>query len=94
MEAALHRWLPDAVKWTRPHGGYMLWLQLPQSVKAMELHALASERGISIAPGPMFSATHAFQNCVRLNFGHPWDARFENAIRALAQILDSPAVRA
>jgi DNA-binding transcriptional MocR family regulator len=94
MEAALHRWLPDAAEWTRPHGGYMLWLQLPQSVKAMELHALASERGISIAPGPMFSATHAFQNCVRLNFGHPWDARFENAIRALAQILDSPAVRA
>ncbi len=94
MEAALHRWLPDAVKWTRPHGGYMLWLQLPQSVKAMELHALASERGVSIAPGPMFSATHAFQNCVRLNFGHPWDARFENAVRALAEILDSPAVRA
>lgn len=92
MEAALHQWLPNSVKWVRPQGGYMLWLQLPQSVKAMELHALASARGVSLAPGPMFSATRAFQNCVRLNFGHPWDARFEDAIRALAEILDNPSV--
>lgn len=92
METALHKWLPSSVRWTRPDGGYMLWLQLAQSVRAMELHALASERGISIAPGPMFSARHAFQNCVRLNFGHPWEARFENAIASLAEILDDPEV--
>jgi DNA-binding transcriptional MocR family regulator len=92
MEIALRKWLPSSVKWVRPDGGYILWLQLPQSVKAMELHALASARGISIAPGPMFSARHAFQNCVRLNFGHPWDARFESAIGSLAEILDDPSV--
>jgi DNA-binding transcriptional MocR family regulator len=92
METALRQWLPDSVKWVRPDGGYMLWLQLPQSVRAMELHAMAGVRGISIAPGPIFSARHAFQNYVRLNFGHPWDARFDNAIRALADILDNPSV--
>jgi DNA-binding transcriptional MocR family regulator len=92
METALHKWLPSTVRWVRPTGGYLLWLQLPQSVKAMELHALASARGISIAPGPIFSATHGFQDCIRLNFGHPWDNRFENAVRALAQILDDPSI--
>lgn len=92
METALHKWLPGTVRWVRPTGGYMLWLQLPQSVKAMELHALASARGISIAPGPIFSATHGFQDCIRLNFGHPWDNRFENAISALAEILDDPSI--
>jgi DNA-binding transcriptional MocR family regulator len=92
METALHKWLPATVKWVRPTGGYLLWLQLPQSVKAMELHALASKRGISIAPGPIFSATHSFQDCIRLNFGHPWDNRFESAIRGLAEILEDPSV--
>lgn len=92
METALHKWLPSTVRWVRPTGGYLLWLQLPQSVKAMELHGLASARGISIAPGPIFSATHGFQDCIRLNFGHPWDNRFENAVRALAQILDDPSI--
>jgi DNA-binding transcriptional MocR family regulator len=92
METALRKWLPDSVRWVRPNGGYLLWLQLPESVNAMALHALASERGISIAPGPIFSATHAFQDCIRLNFGHPWNPRFEDAIRTLAGILDNPAV--
>jgi len=92
MEKALRRHLPSSVTWARPDGGYMLWLQLPQSVKAMELHALASARGVSIAPGPMFSARHAFQNCIRLNFGHPWDARFEQAIASLAEVLEDPSV--
>ncbi|MGF6937058.1 DNA-binding transcriptional MocR family regulator [Paraburkholderia sp. UCT70] len=92
METALQKWLPSSVTWLRPDGGYMLWVQLPQSVRAMELHVLASKRGVSIAPGPMFSARRTFQNCIRLNFGHPWDARFDGAIQALADILDDPSV--
>ncbi|WP_213301948.1 PLP-dependent aminotransferase family protein [Paraburkholderia sacchari] len=92
-EAALKRWLPPEVRWVTPNGGYFVWLQLPDAVDAMALHRLAIERGISIAPGPIFSATHSFQNCVRLNYGHAWDAKMEDAIRALAEILNDPAVR-
>src|SRR5580658_2489619 len=94
MEAALRRYLPREVRWVTPSGGYFLWLQLPDAVDAMALHRLAIGRGISIAPGPIFSATHAFQNCVRINFGHPWSARIDAAIRALAEILDDPEVHA
>ena len=94
METALRRYLPHEVRWVTPSGGYFLWLQLPDAVDAMALHRLAIGRGISIAPGPIFSATHAFQNCVRINFGHPWSARIDGAIRALAEILDDPAVHA
>ncbi|WP_250454145.1 PLP-dependent aminotransferase family protein [Caballeronia sp. ATUFL_M2_KS44] len=91
MEAALSRSLPATVRWTTPAGGYFVWLELPEAVDAMALHRLAIARGISIAPGPMFSVTHSFENCIRLNFGHPWDARMDHAIRALAEILDDPA---
>ena len=55
METALHRWLPSPVRWVRPTGGYLLWLQLPQSVKAMELHALASARRYQHHSGEFFS---------------------------------------
>ena len=94
MEAALRRYLPREVRWVTPSGGYFLWLQLPDAVDAMALHRLAIGRGISIAPGPIFSAKHAFQNCVRINFGHPWSVKIDGAIRALAEILDDPAVHA
>jgi DNA-binding transcriptional MocR family regulator len=94
LETALTRWLPSEVRWVTPSGGYFLWLQLPDAVNAMALHGLAIEHGISIAPGPIFSATHSFENCVRLNFGHPWDKKMEDAIRILSEILEDPAVRA
>jgi DNA-binding transcriptional MocR family regulator len=94
MEAALRRYLPREVRWVTPSGGYFLWLQLPDAVDAMALHRLAIGRGISIAPGPIFSARHAFQNCVRINFGHPWSVKIDGAIRTLAEILADPAVHA
>ncbi|MEX3633953.1 PLP-dependent aminotransferase family protein [Paraburkholderia sp. BR14320] len=89
MDAALRRSLPRDVRWTLPNGGYFLWLQLPNAVDAMALHRRAIAHGISIAPGPIFSATHSFENCIRLNFGHPWDTSIDEAVRVLADILKS-----
>ncbi|MEM5300303.1 aminotransferase class I/II-fold pyridoxal phosphate-dependent enzyme, partial [Burkholderia sp. JPY481] len=89
MDAALRRSLPRDVRWTLPNGGYFLWLQLPNAVDAMALHRRAIAHGISIAPGPIFSATHSFENCIRLNFGHPWDNSIDEAVRVLADILKS-----
>ena len=66
-----------------PSDTQLLWLLLPESVDALELHRLALAQGISIAPGPMFSAKRAFRNCIRLNYGHLWDERHEAALAAL-----------
>jgi DNA-binding transcriptional MocR family regulator len=87
MDAALRRWMPDDSHWTRPSGGYFLWVRLPPRVDAMKLHRLAIENGISIAPGPVFSARHEFRDHIRLNFGHPWSDRMESAIRTLSTLL-------
>jgi DNA-binding transcriptional MocR family regulator len=94
MENAIRRWLPNEVRRTHPTGGYFLWLDLPEAIDAMELHRLAIEQGISLAPGPIFSATHAFEHYVRLNFGHPWSPKIDDAIRVLGELLARPSVRA
>ena len=56
---------------------------------ALEVHRLALDRGISVAPGPIFSPRREFRNCLRLNYGHPWTADFERAIATLATLLGS-----
>jgi DNA-binding transcriptional MocR family regulator len=94
MEASIQRWLPQGIRTANPTGGYFIWLEFPEAIDAMELHRLAIERGISLAPGPIFSAAHAFQNCIRLNYGHPWSAQIEDAIRTLGTLLVHPSVRA
>jgi DNA-binding transcriptional MocR family regulator len=94
MDSAIRRWLPQGVRRTHPSGGYFLWLELPEAIDAMELHRLAIEQGVSLAPGPIFSATHAFEHYVRLNFGHPWSPKIDDAIRVLGELLTRPSVRA
>ena len=67
-------------------GGYFLWVELA-GVDALGLHRRALEEGISIAPGPIFSAQREFHHCIRLNYGHAWDARAEAAMATLGRLI-------
>jgi DNA-binding transcriptional MocR family regulator len=84
---ALRRHLPAEFRFSRPSGGYFLWIECPQRVDSLEAHRLALEFGITIAPGPVFSARREFGNFLRLNTGHPWTAAAERAVARLAAIL-------
>src|SRR5690606_37551201 len=83
MAQAVVRHFPPGTRATRPQGGYFLWIELPGKVDTVALHRQALALGISIAPGPMFSAYRDFSHCLRLNYGHPWDERAEQAMKTL-----------
>jgi len=89
MLAAVARHFPAATRVTRPSGGYFLWLELPEQIDALKLFQLAHAQGISLAPGPIFSATRRFGHCLRLNYGHPWTATSEQAMETLGRIIHS-----
>jgi DNA-binding transcriptional MocR family regulator len=61
-------------------------VEFPTGVDTLQLHRAALERGLSIAPGQIFSATQRFGNCLRLNYWHPRDARFEPAMRVIGEL--------
>lgn len=89
MMQAVVRYFPKGTKATRPCGGYFLWIELPESVNSLDIHRKALSLGISVAPGPMFSAKRKFGNCLRLNYGHPWDQNAESALATLGRLLHS-----
>lgn len=89
MLASAARHFPAQTKVTRPAGGYFLWFEFPEQVDSLKLFQLALAQGISLAPGPIFSATRRFGNCARLNSGHPWSARSEQAMAVLGRIITS-----
>lgn len=82
--------LPAGYRTTRPAGGYFLWVELPAEADAIGIHRRALEQGVSVAPGPIFSARRGFQNCLRLNTGHPWTDEMDRGIAAVARIIRSP----
>ena len=87
---AVEAHFPEGTRLARPQGGYFLWLELPRTVDALLLHRQALVQGISIAPGPIFSAKREFGHCIRLNFGHPVDARLRAAVATLGRLASTP----
>lgn len=77
---------PEGTKVTQPKGGCLLWVEMPNQVRALELHQKALKEKISIIPGPLFSATGKYQNCVRINCGNPWEPRIEKSLLRIAAL--------
>ncbi|OZI29479.1 GntR family transcriptional regulator [Bordetella genomosp. 7] len=86
MLDAVARYFPPGTRVTRPQGGFFVWLEMPAPADALDLHRRALARGISVAPGPIFSAGGQFAHALRLNYGHPWDDRMEDAMRELGAL--------
>ena len=87
MREALAVEFPEPVKISNPRGGFVLWVELPATVDAMQLFAEARKAGISIAPGPIFSPVGEFANYIRLSCGYPWNSAIERAIAVLGRLV-------
>lgn len=77
---------PKGTRVTRPSGGFILWIELPKGADSIALFEKLLARGISIAPGSMFSASERYRNCLRISVGHPWNARTEKALREIGRL--------
>jgi 2-aminoadipate transaminase len=69
MLDALDRELPDDASWTRPEGGYFIWLDLPSGPPSVELLAQAEEAGVTfVKGGDFFPADRGGDRSARLAF--------------------------
>ncbi len=85
MGDAIGRAFPDGTRVSRPLGGFVLWVEMPEPVDALKLYQRARMHGISIAPGQIFSVEGKYRNCIRLNAAF-WDACVEAAIATLGRL--------
>lgn len=85
MIEAVDRVFPDGTRHTDPRGGHVLWIQVP-GLDALDLYERAVERGIHIAPGPLFSASGGFRDHFRLNTGFPWTEQIDVQVTTLGEL--------
>jgi DNA-binding transcriptional MocR family regulator len=79
-------YFPEGTRISRPAGGLVLWVELPRGVKAMTLYRQARQQGISIIPGPLFSANGNFTHHFRLSCGYPWSDEFDRSLRIVGDL--------
>ncbi|CDH23653.1 PLP-dependent aminotransferase family protein [Xenorhabdus bovienii] len=83
---AISEYFPDSVKVNSARGGYFLWLEFEPPFNANRLYRLALAKGISIAPGSMFSTSSQFDHAFRLNTSFAWNDVQASAMKTLADL--------
>jgi DNA-binding transcriptional MocR family regulator len=86
VRQAVARYFPEGTRVSRPAGGHMLWVELPRRTDAVRVFHEALAHHISVLPGPIFSPSRRFRNCLRLNCGHVWTEDYERALLTLGRI--------
>ena len=80
-------YFPEGTKVSRPHGGFVLWVQLHKKINAFKLRTEAMKHNISITPGKIFSASCNYSNCIRISFGKPWDDNADYGLMMLGKLI-------
>jgi DNA-binding transcriptional MocR family regulator len=90
MRQAIARHFPAATRITQPQAGYVLWVELPETIDTTRLYDRAIAENIAYVPGELFSPSGMYRNCLRLNCGNPHTPEIEDAVRRLGVIFSSP----
>ena len=88
--AALEQEMPDGVGWTRPAGGFFVWLTLPEPLEAEAVLAASRERGVLFTPGVRFFAQASEgggRRNLRLPFSFLSEAQMAEGVRVLAEVI-------
>ena len=89
MQEALEEELGDlGATWTDPHGGFFLWLTLPEGIDTEALFPSALAEGVAYIPGPAFSISGRFANALRLAFSAEAPERAREGVRRLRRALE------
>lgn len=86
MQSHLSRHFPSQTRASRPLGGSVLWVELPEKINAVEYFFKARDLGIGIAPGSVFSTQDKYKNFIRLSCGGVWEEKIEKGIETLGKL--------
>lgn len=87
MLATLQRAMPQGTSWTRPAGGFFIWLSLPAAPRASAVVEAAAESGILVLPGGPFFAQAPTGQYLRLSYSYVPPEKIEDGIQRLADVL-------
>jgi len=88
MVAAMDRYFPSGLRWTRPQGGLFLWVILPKGMNSMDLLQAAVAEKVAFIPGPAFYTDGSGQNTFRMTFATARPEMIEEGIKRLGKVIE------
>jgi 2-aminoadipate transaminase len=89
MLTALDDFLPagTGMRWTRPGGGFYVWVTLPEGLDAKAMVPRAINARVAYVPGTGFYADGGGQQHLRLSYCFPPPERIREGVRRLAGVI-------
>ncbi len=87
--SALDTMMPPGCHWTRPGGGFYVWLGLPDGVNAKAMLPRAISSRVAYVPGTGFYADGSGGQYARLCYSLPSPDRIREGIRRLASVIET-----
>jgi len=88
MLAALEDCFPRSAEWTRPEGGLVVWVTLPDGVGAEDVAAEASAQGVLVGCGDLFYLGRPRRENLRLAFSQASPVQIRDGVGILGQIIN------
>jgi len=86
MLNALKDHFPASCSWSRPDGGMMLWVRLPDGADTLAALPMAVEADVKYNPGTVFRADRDCANYLRLTYSHNSTDEIRDGIAILAGV--------
>lgn len=94
MLAELEKHLPEGCTWSRPNGGFFIWVTLPEQVDVDTFSEIAADHGVIYFPGDWFMPSEPQKNVIRLSFSTVPEDRIREGIArlgaAVRAVVDQP----
>ena len=88
MLSSLQDLMPEAAHWTRPTGGFYVWLTLPEGIDTKAMLPRAVTNRVAYVPGTAFYADGFGSRSMRLSYCYPTPDRIREGVRRLAQVVE------
>jgi 2-aminoadipate transaminase len=89
MLGALEASMPAGCRWTRPGGGFYVWLRLPDGLDSKAMLPRAISGRVAYVPGTGFYADGSGGQYMRLSYCYPEPARIKEGVRRMAGVIEA-----
>lgn len=87
MLNALSKYFPSEASWTKPEGGFFIFVTLPEYIDVDEMFPEAIEEGVAYVSGSAFFANGKGKNTMRLSFCYPKEEDIKEGIKRLGKVI-------
>ena len=81
--------MPAGTAWTRPEGGFYVWLKLPHGLDAKLMQPRAVNAHVAYVPGIGFFADGNGREYMRLSYCYPEPDQIREGVRRLARVIEA-----